>query len=197
MASDVCYLPPCVLSQVLQESMDATEERVLSVRSELREQAEAEAARDAQLVVGGGDGRSAQEVPSLEELVAEKAEEYRTRPLSIRSGSAEEEAEPSVPAADRSRDTSRLESTFPVAAEGVGWPWPIAWLSGPRTPRAPRAVAEIQGMKGNVEFGGFMGGEGNQGLVERDGAEAPPFSIEVAAVEAVDMEDPDAAHIEV
>lgn len=174
--------------------MDATKERVLSARSELREQAEAEAARDAQLVVGGGDGRSAQEVPSLEELVAEKAEEYRTRPLSIRNGSAEEEAEPSVPAADRSRNTSRLEGTSPVAAEGVGWPWPIAWLSGPR---ASRTEAKIQGMKDNVEFGGFMGGEGDQGPDERDGAEVPPFSIEVAAVEAVDMEDPDAAHIEV
>lgn len=32
---------------------------------------------------------------------------------------------------------------------------------------------------------------------EEEGIEAPPFSIEVATVEVADVEDPDAAHVEV
>lgn len=181
--------------------MDATEERVLSARSGLQEEAEAEAEaarRDAQLAVGGGNGRSEREMPSLEELVAEKAEEYRTRPPPDNTQSVSTEGEttrPLVPAEDRSGDTNRLDGAWPIVAEGVGWPWPTGWLSGPRAP--PATMAEVQGVRGGVEFGGFVGGEGDQGPDERDGADVPPFSIEVQAVEAVDTEDADAAHIEV
>lgn len=81
------YLQPALphsLPQVLQESMAVTVDRILA-RSTLRERAEAEAsARDAQLASEcrkGTGGPSERLVPSLEELVAEKAEELRIRSL--------------------------------------------------------------------------------------------------------------------
>ena len=64
--------------------MPATVERVLAARSGLRKEAEEEATNEAQLVSAStnrtGQGRSEEEVPSLEEMIAEKAEELRNRP---------------------------------------------------------------------------------------------------------------------
>lgn len=173
--------------------MAATVERVLAARSGLREEAEAEAAKEAQLVSSSTNrtekGRSDKEVPSLEELIAEKAEELRNRPHNPTEGAGslsrtgQEEDDHKAP---------RGTDTPPIA--DAGWPWPMDWLSAPL---APPGSAEIQGLPAGIIFGGFTGGDAD--IEPDDGvrADTPPFSIKVAAVEVVDAEDPDAAHVEV
>lgn len=46
-----------------------------------------------------------------------------------------------------------------------------------------------------LDFGDVVSSE--RGDDDEEGIETPPFSMEVAAVEIADVEDPDAAHIEV
>lgn len=184
---------PPFLPQVLRESMAATVERVLSARSGLRKEAEEEAASEAQLVSAStnrtGQGRSEEEVPSLEELVAEKAEELRNRPQNPtdRGGS------PPSPGREGDDHKASRGTDMPPIAD-AGWPWPMDWLSAPR---APPGTAVVQELPVGIIFGGLAGGGADVGSDDGGGADAPPFSIAVAAVEVVDVEGPEAAHVEV
>lgn len=78
----------CDFLKVLRESPDVTVERSLGARESLRKTVEAEI--DAKNKARGGDGGWL--VPSLEELVADKAEELRTRSLNKGTG-VEEQSE--------------------------------------------------------------------------------------------------------
>ncbi|CAM9788657.1 unnamed protein product [Laminaria digitata] len=178
--------------EVLRESMAATVERVLSTRSGLRKEAEEEAASEAQLVSAStnrtGQGRSEEEVPSLEELVAEKAEELRNSPQNAtdKGGSS-----PSPGREGDDHKASRGTDMPPIA--DAGWPWPMDWLSAPR---APPGTAVVQELPVGIIFGGLAGGGADVGSDDGGGADAPPFSIAVEAVEVVDVEGPEAAHVE-
>ena len=68
------------------------------------------------------------------------------------------------------------------------------WLSAPR---APPGTAEVQELPVDIIFGGLGGGDVDVGSDDGGRADTPPFSIVVAAVEVVDIEDPEAAHVEV
>ena len=171
--------------------MAATVERVLATRSSLRREAEAEAAKEAQLVSSSTNrtekGTSEEEVPSLEELVAEKAEELRNRPHNPR----EEAGSPSrIGQEEDGRKASRGAEARPIA--DAGWPWPMDWLSAP-----PASPGSTEGLPVGIMFGGFTGGDADVEPNDGDWVDTPPFSIKVAAVEVVDVEDPDAAHVEV
>lgn len=156
-------------------------------------------------------------VPSLEELVAEKAEELRTRLHS--RGAQEEEAVRSAPSpptssAEQGDDSGHPDAALrsgggpllPVAVADAGWPWPADWLAAPRVPPPPpfRDV-DVLGLALQGDFvDGGAGGGGDRGRLlsgaeDGGGVGGPPipYSIEVAAVEVADAEDPDAAHIEV
>lgn len=176
-------------AQVLEESTTATVERVLASRPHLRDEAEAEAAREAQAVAAEsiGDGRSELEVPSLEELVAEKAEELRTRP---QDRSQEETTRSSPVREDLDRNATPLIGVRPTVE--FGWPWPTDWLSAPRVP-----IGDVEIHDAHVDSGGFAVGHGDVEADDGDRKDTPPFAIEVAAVEVADVEDPDDAHIEV
>lgn len=103
--------------QVLQESSTATVERLLAAKMGLREEVEAEtAAREAQLASAGGKGSSGVKelaVPSLEELVAEKAEELLTK-ASDQTKSGEEDDE------DDSRETESRSGSGSGGGGDVG-----------------------------------------------------------------------------
>lgn len=187
----------------MRESLSNTVRRILDSRPGLREDAEAEAAmaREARLEMRdeANNGRSELLVPSLEELVAEKAEELRMRPSPVpteqdatltASGGAGARAEHRNEAS-----AAEAEITSPVVGEDVGWPWPVEWLNAPRV--APSDVG-ADGVKTGFEFDGLgTRREWVGSLNEKDCADAPPYSIEVAAVEVADMEDTETAHVEV
>eukprot|EP00752_Nemacystus_decipiens_P006456 g5814.t1 len=202
--------------EVLRESTESTVERVLAARPHLREEAEAEVAIENATAASSGGGADLA-VPSLEELVAEKAEELRTR---LHSHGAQEEEEASARSSppppsssaqhgdDRGHpDAARQAgggSLLPVAVADAGWPWPADWLAAPFVPPPPpfRDV-DILGLGLEGDFVGPAAGDGDRGRLlsgaeDGSGASGPPipFSIEVAAVEVTDAEDPDAAHIE-
>lgn len=184
---------PPFFPQVLRESMAATVERLLAARPGLRKEAEEEAMNEAQLVSTStnstGRGRSEEKVPSLEELVAEKTEELRNMPHNPTEGGSS----PSFAGQEEdNHKASRGTETLPIA--DAGWPWPMDWLSAPR---APPGTAEVQELPVGIIFGGLDGGDADVGSDDGVRAEAPPFSIVVAAVEVVDIEDAEAAHVEV
>lgn len=171
--------------------MAATVERVLAARAGLRIEAEAEAAREAQLASEaiGGKRPSDHGVPSLEELVAEKSEELRTGPLIQK----QVETPPPSPV----QKSQVLHPAQPIIAPHIAdveWPWPIGWLSAPR---APSRNAKKNELSVGAQFGGFSIRDGDLGPGHGTLADSPPCSIEVAAVEVVDVWDSDAAHIEV
>lgn len=170
--------------------MDATVARLLAARPELQKEAEAEVAEEAQRAIAMADkGRSERKAHSLEELVAEKARELRSRP--------HEEPPPSSFSRSESRDSeaARLQAILlPAASLDVGWPWLAEWLSAPRM---PLNEAELHGLEGYVDHGEFKGMEEEAEPGDGDRADVPPVAIEVAAVEVADIEDPDATHIEV
>lgn len=199
--------------KVLKESTDTTVGRVLAARPDLREEAEVEVAVETATAASSGGGADLT-VPSLEELVAEKAEELlRTR---LRSQGEQQKEEigrsPSSPppsSADQgggSEQRSGGGSMLPVVAVAdAGWPWPADWLAAPRVPPPPlfRDV-DVLGLALEEDFADLGAGSGDSGRLlsgPEDGgwASGPPvpYSIEVAAVEVADAEDPDAAHIEV
>lgn len=184
------------------ESLSDTVGRILDSRPGLQEEAEAEAAmaREARMETRDeANGRPELLVPSLEELVAEKAEELRMRPSPV---PAEQDATLTALGGAGARaehrnvaSTAEAEITSPVAGEDVGWPWPVEWLNAPLA--APSEVG-ADGVKTGFEFEGpGMRREQAWGLNEEDCASAPPYSIEVAAVEVADMEDSEMAHVEV
>lgn len=201
--------------KVLEESTETTVGRVLASRPYLQKEAEVEVAlaraAAATAASSGGDGGEGEMmVPSLEELIAEKAEELRTR----LGSQAHEEAERPPPSSSSSAQLkndnagSQLGDNmlFPVVVADAGWPWPVEWLAAPRVPPPPPSrEADILGLaeEGFVNAHGFGSSEngggffaGSEGGGER--ADPPvPFSIEVAAVEVVDAEDFDTAHVEV
>lgn len=183
---------PPFFPQVLRESMAATVERLLAARSGLRKEAEEEATNEAQLVSAStnstGRGRSEEKNPSLEELVAEKTEELRNRHNPTEGGGSPSSAGQE----EDNHKTSRGTDTPPIA--DAGWPWPMDWLSAPR---APPGTAEVQELPVGIIFGGLGGGDADVGSDDGGRADAPPFSIVVAAVEVVDIEDAEAAHVEV
>eukprot|EP00903_Cladosiphon_okamuranus_P008775 g8406.t1 len=207
---------------VLKESTDTTVGRVLAARPHLREEAEVEVAAEKATAVSSGGGADLA-VPSLEELVAEKAEELRTRLHSSQGAQEAEEAAglstptspPTSSSADQevndsgrpdiSRQQSAGGSLLPVVAVAdVAWPWPVDWLAAPRVPPPPPfRDADVLGLEleGNFADLGADGGDRGRllsGAEDDGGASGPPipYSIEVAAVEVADAEDPDTAHIE-
>lgn len=173
--------------------MAATVERVLAARPGLRKEAEEEAMNETQLVSAStnrtGQGRSEEGVPSLEELVAEMTEELRNRPHNPTEGGG---SPSSAGQEEDNHEASRGTDTPPIA--DAGWPWPMDWLSAPR---APPGTVGVQELPGGIIFGGLGGGSADVGSDDGGRADAPPFSIVVAAVEVVDIEDPEAAHVEV
>lgn len=206
---------------MLKESTDTTVGRVLAARPHLREEAEVEVAVETATAVSSGGGGDLA-VPSLEELVAEKAEALRTR-LHSGQGAQEEEEEaarlpPSPPPSSAEQDdddsghpdVGRQQpgggSLLPVVAVAdAGWPWPADWLAAPRVPPPPpfRDV-DVLGLALEGDFVDLGAGGGDRGRLlsgaeDGGGASGPPipYSIEVAAVEVADAEDPEAAHIEV
>lgn len=202
--------------KVLQESAETTVERVLTARQDLREAAEAEVAAEAAASASSGGGGDAL-VPSLEELVAEKAEELRTRLLS-RGADEEEPPEPSPPLPPPPPVTRRkdgggdpgaavrpgVDALLPAAAAAAavadaGWPWPAEWLAAPRVPPPPPPFTDVD-VLGQALGENFVDLDAAVAGLEDGGGRANPpvpHSIEVAAVEVADAEDPDAAHIEV
>ncbi|CAM9331166.1 unnamed protein product [Ectocarpus sp. 12 AP-2014] len=227
------------LQEVMQEPTEITAERLLSARPGLREQAEAEVAMARATAAGAGAGAAADGsggsskpmVPSLEELVAEKAEELRIRAqnrghvdaaerLSF-SSSSSSSSSPSSSSSSSSghwvenddqdqQPTARdLGAVLPAAVTAdAGWPWPVAWLAAPPAPPPPPRDPEDWELgleEGTFGFGvgvgaGFAGSSGHgDDFTEgaEDGADPPvPYSIEVAAVEVVDAEHLDEAHVE-
>lgn len=207
--------------KVLQESTETTVGRVLAARPGLREEAEVEVAMETAAAASSGGGAHLT-VPSLEELVAEKAEELRTRLQHSQGGGTREEAvrvkpPPSTPPSAEQGDDARERPDAarqqaeggpllpPVAVAGAGWPWPAEWLAAPRVPPPPpsRGV-DILGPALEGSFVDLGDGGGDRGRLlsgpeDGGGTSGPPipYSIEVAAVEVADAEDPDAAHVEV
>lgn len=210
--------------KVLEESTETTVGRVLAARPDLEKEAEVEVALAREAAAGaassGGDGGGGGEmmVPSLEELVAEKAEELRAR---ADSQAHEEATRPPPPSSSSAQLTTDKEYPYaapqfgdnmllPVVVADAGWPWPVDWFAAPRVP--PPTLfreADILGVAEEedfIDFGarsgfgssgdaeGFVAGsEGGGGRVDPP----VPYSIEVAAVEVVDAEGFDAAHVEV
>lgn len=190
-------------------------ERVLAARPHLREEAEVEVAIETATAASSGGGADLT-VPSLEELVAEKAEELRTK---LRGEGAQEEETaalspppPPFSAAGGSgggQDAARRSeggSLSPAAVADAGRPWPAGWLAAPLVPPPPPPFTDADvlevGLDGEfVDFGAGGGDRGRllSGSEDAGGTSGPPvpYSIEVAAVEVADAEDPDAVHIEV
>lgn len=186
----------------MRESLSDTVGRILDSRAGLREEAEAEAAmaREARREPRDeANGRPELLVPSLEELVAEKAEELRMRPSPVLT---EQDATLTASGGAGVRTEHRnvvsaveADITLPVVGEDVRWPWPVEWLNAPLA--APSEVG-ADGVKTGFEFDGpGMQREQAWGLNEEDCAGVPPYSIEVAAVEVADMDDAEMAHVEV
>lgn len=201
---------------MLKESTEITVKRVLAARPHLQEEAEVEVAIETATAASSGGGADLT-VPLLEELVAEKAEELRTR---LHSQGAQEEgvvrSSPSPPPSssgeqgdDGGHPGAARQSAggllLPATAADAGWPWPADWMAAPRVPPPPpfRDV-DVLGLALEGDFVDLGAGGGDRGRLlsgAEDGAGASgppiPYSIEVAAVEVTDAEDPDAAHIEV
>lgn len=208
--------------KVLEESTETTVERMLAARPDLEKEAEVEVALAREAAAGatssGGDGGGEMMVPSLEELIAEKAEELRTRfdsqvhdeatrPPPSSSSSAQLKTDNEYSDAARQLGDNTL---LPVVVADAGWPWPVEWLAAPRVPQPPSSrEADILGFAEEedlVDFGarsGFGSSGGKEGFpagLEGGGGRVDPpvpYSIEVAAVEVVDAEGFDAAHVEV
>lgn len=201
---------------MLQESTETTVGRVLAARPHLREEAEEEVAIETAAAASSGGGADLT-VPSLEELVAEKAEELRSR---LHNQGAQEEAarpSPSSPPSVEQEDDgghpvaaqqSGVGSLVPVAVADAGWPWPADWFAAPRVPPPPPSrdvdILELALEGGFVDLGAGGAGGGDRGRLlsgPEDGAGTGgppvPYSIEVAAVEVTDAEDADSVHIEV
>lgn len=81
----------------------------------------------------------------------------------------------------------------------------MSWLSAPRAPpplpTRPASDAELKSsVELDIDYPVLLSGDGNSTVAPEDenaAAATPPFSLEVAAVEVADAEDPDAAHVEV
>lgn len=227
-----------MIFQVLRESMSDTVDRILAARAHLRECADAEARvgsaaeSQEQLTTVSDESRAMKErsepdAPSLEELVAAKMEELRTRPRGPSpqspptrgsDGTPSSSSSPSHPTRKEPDSLttyhSEVTGTTTPAAD-LGWPWPAEWLSAPRgpPPREEREGVEAGADGDVVDFGVVVWeGYGDARLDDGDGrgddrgnehgdidAHAAPYSIEVVAVEVVEEEegDADAVHIEV